>query len=199
MSVMFVMHVHNDDDLLVTSNVSRINSLYPESSMVLIYDGVPARGHDCTEIAGDRLKVAGELGRWTERYLKIFLDTECSHLIKVDPDTNILRSAANLPDPAQPTIFCRMGLDRVPHGGALGFTRPMAKLILENGWMTDHTILRYHHHYAYQDQMLRTVVWSKKLKIQVRRDFGWIGHETETTAFSHHGTYEPYLPDKFLP
>lgn len=199
MSVMFVMHVHSDDDQLVTSNVSRINSLYTESSMVLIYDGVSARGHDCTEIAGDRLKVAGELGRWTERYLKIFLDTECSHLIKVDPDTNILRSAANLPDPAQPTIFCRMGLDRVPHGGALGFTRPMAETLITSGWLTDEALLRYHKHHAYQDQMLRTIVWSKKLAVNVRRDFGWVGHETETTTFSHHGRYEPYLSNRFLP
>jgi hypothetical protein len=148
---------------------------------------------------GERLKIAGNLGRWTDRYLKIFLDTDCSHLIKIDPDTNVLRPVRDLPDPNQPTIFCRMGIDRVPHGGALGFTRPMAKLILENGWMTDHVLLRYHHHYAYQDQMLRTIVWSKKLKIQVRQDFGWIGHETDNTTFSHHGTYGPHLSDRFLP
>lgn len=199
MMTLFVMHVHSDDDSCVERNVAQLRLLYPTDKLVLIYDGVPPRGHDCTEIAGDRLKVAGELGRWTERYLKIFLDTECSHLIKVDPDTNILRSAANLPDPAQPTIFCRMGLDRVPHGGALGFTRPMAETLISSGWLTDEVLLRYHKHHAYQDQMLRTIVWSKKLSIQVRRDFGWAGHETENTTFSHHGIYEPYLPDKFLP
>ena len=193
------MHVHSDDDSYVERNIAQLRLLYPTDKLVLIYDGVPPRGHDCTEIAGDRLKVAGELGRWTERYLKIFLDTECSHLIKVDPDTNILRPAANLPDPTKPTIFCRMGLDRVPHGGALGFNRPMAETLMSSGWLTNGALLRYHHHHAYQDQMLRTIVWSKKLPIQVRRDFGWIGHETETTTFSHHGTYEPYLPDKFLP
>ena len=199
MMTLFVMHVHSDDDSCVERNVAQLRLLYPTDKLVLIYDGVSARGHDCTEIAGDRLKVAGELGRWTERYLKLFLDTDCSYLIKVDPDTNILRPARNFPDPASSTIFCRMGIDRVPHGGALGFTRPMAETLISSGWLTDEVLLRYHKHHAYQDQMLRTIVWSKKLSIQVRRDFGWVGHETDDTTFSHHGTYEPYLSDKFLP
>ena len=66
------MHVHSDDDSCVERNVAQLRLLYPTDKLVLIYDGVSVRGHDCTEIAGDRLKVAGELGRWTERYLKIF-------------------------------------------------------------------------------------------------------------------------------
>jgi hypothetical protein len=197
--LLFVMHVHNDDDQLVTSNVNRINSLYPESSMVLIYDGVPVRGHVCVEIAGDRLKIAGKLGQWTERYLKTFLDTDKPYLIKIDPDTKVHRPIVNLPDPSVECIFCRMGVDRVPHGGALGFTRPMAERLLSSGWLHDPTVLRYHIHHAYQDQMLRTIVWSKKLSVSVRRDFGWVGHETEDTTFSHYGNYEPYLPDQFLP
>ena len=197
--LLFVMHVHNDDDQLVTSNVNRINSLYPESSVVLIYDGVPVRGHDCTEIAGDRLKVAGKLGRWTERYLNIFLESSTTHLIKIDPDTKVHRPIENLPDPSTECIFCRMAIDQVPHGGALGFTRPMANRLLSERWLTDGFLLRYHQHYAYQDQMLRTVVWNKRLKVQNRRDFGWVGKETPTTTFSHPGTYVPYLPDHLLP
>lgn len=193
------MHVYQDGVDLVARNVSQIRKLYPAAELTLIYDGISTRGYDCNEIAGDRLKVAGKLGHWTERYLKIFLATNKPYVIKIDPDTNILRTVQNLPDPTKPTIFCRMGLDRVPHGGALGFTRPMAESILSNGWMTDIVLLRGHERHAYQDQMLRTVVWKKKLKVQVRRDFGWAGHETDEMTFSHHGTYEPYLPDRFLP
>ena len=197
----FIVHVfcEKKDDVEIT--ISKIKNFYPNSPVFIIYDGVQRHFHLGTiEKEMCRVKIPGNFGEFTHRYLNVFLDeTNCDYVIKIDPDTKVWKKILNLPDPTLPITFCRMSSDGIPHGGAIGYTRPMAKLLVNSGCFIDSQLLKIHQNHAQQDSMYKEIIGLKKLHVQVRRDFGWIGKENDSTVFSHSGHFGEYSPDLNVP
>lgn len=200
-NVAFALHVFDEPISEVEVNIHALKEFYKNSVVLVIYDGVPRQNHiGVIEVEVDRLKLPGKFGAFTHRYLSMFLnDTDCDYVIKIDPDTRIHRTVSDLPNPKNSTIFCRMATDEVPHGGAIGYTRPMADLLVRNEWFLDGKMLIRHRLHPFQDHMMRDIISQKGLHVQVRRDFGWVGKETDTTVFSHTGFFGPYVDDKNVP
>lgn len=200
MKIAFVMHVFDERADEVAINVAALKTFYPGAYIFLIYDGVSCQGHsDVIECEFDRVKIPGKFGTFTHRYLKLCLDkTDCDYIIKIDPDTRIWNTVSYLPDPTLQTIFCRMTYNYIPHGGALGYTRPMAKLLVDSGWLINERLLCRHADHPHQDPIHKELIWAKQLHVQVRHDFGWIGYETENTVFSHTGFRGKYVDDQHV-
>jgi hypothetical protein len=162
--ICFVLNCFNEPEDQVQSVINRIRSVYPNSVLQLNDDRV------------DRLKTPSNGGAWTHRYLTLAIESGCEHIIKVDPDTEILSAVQNLP--TDDCIFCRvrevqMGdhLLRVPAGGALGFTRGMAQRIVGGKYFLQDRYKSNVRYGNYNDLMLMDIVWRNKLPMIDRPDF----------------------------
>jgi len=200
--IAFVINVFDETPDQVEYLIQSIKKFYVGSPIFVLYDGVKQHCHSgVTEIASNQLKLPGKFGSWTHRYLETYLEkTNLPYLIKLDPDTNVLGKIKNLPNSEKATIFCRMTTDYVPHGGSIGYTRPIVQEIIKNKWLLDENKLIYHKNSQWQDHMMKQLIIQERIHVQVRRDFGWTGFETKDTVFSHDGTslgrFGPYVMDQ---
>lgn len=89
----FLINIYKEDVEQIKNLVKQIKSFYPNNDIVLVYDGVDKICIDgCVEIMGERLKYPYHDGRWTQRYLKEYLNTSKSeYLIKLDPDCSVVK------------------------------------------------------------------------------------------------------------
>jgi hypothetical protein len=89
----------------------------------------------------ERLKLSQFAGQWTERYLKAFLQTGSNILVKLDPDTAVLRKARYFPDAEVFGVHC----DGQVLGGCIGYSRDCARKIIDSGLLlgTKYTGLYY--------------------------------------------------------
>lgn len=184
-NVLFIMHVFDESRGQVANNINRLRMFYPNSPIMIIYDGVPSQNHiGVTEILGDRVKIEGKSGTFTDRYLKAFLNTDAQFCIKIDPDTEIVqRLIEPLPDKLDPIIFCRVEKFGLPHGGALGVNRSMAKLLTDMHWLT--LPFRCDGDIAMQDPILKRLIQIHKLTCLHRPDFGYSDDPKPTDVFRH--------------
>lgn len=188
-NVLFVMHVRDENVDLVSSNATKLQSLYPLSHVTIVYDGVSPYGiSGAEEIAGEHLKIAGNLGQFTARYLDIFLKNEAAeYCIRIDPDTEIIqRMTEPLPNPMDCVMFSRLGPnDLILSGAGQGFTRPMAKLLILSGWLTDASKLAPHLFDTNQDPILKRIGLDNGLVYVHRDDFGFSSDPKPTDSFRH--------------
>lgn len=185
-NVLFIMHVFDEKREQVANNIDRLRTFYPNSPVTIIYDGVPSQNHvGVTEIVGDRVKVNGRSGTFTARYLKVFLDNpDVQFCIKIDPDTEVVQRLTDpLPSPDQVVMFCRVERHGQPHGGAVGFTRPMATLLLDRGWLTQP--FGCLGEIALQDPILKRLIQIHNLTCLHRPDFGYTDTTKPTDVFRH--------------
>jgi hypothetical protein len=162
--ICFVLNRFNEPDEQVQTVINRIRSVYPNSVLQLNDDRV------------DHLKSPKNGGAWTHRYLTSAVSSGCDHIIKVDPDTEILSAVENLP--TQDCIFCRVRevqigdrLFRIPAGGALGFTRGAAQHIVDEKYFLQDCYKDNIRFANYNDIMLMDIVWRNKLPMIDRPDF----------------------------
>jgi hypothetical protein len=115
----------------------------------------------------------------------VFLDNPVVQFcIKIDPDTEIVqRLVEPLPDANSAVLFCRVEKHGQPHGGAVGFTRPMATLLTESGWLTKP--FQCVGEIALQDPILKRLIQIYKLTCLHRSDFGYLGNPKPTDVFRH--------------
>lgn len=141
--MLFYVGVYRDQDA-ATKTITNLRFFYPQAQVFSISDGVENQDyeHFCkiarvSYAVGTRLKIPKFSGRWTERFLKIFLASKHDVCIKVDPDTRVTR-ATDLPD--APIFSAWRGSvtgKRVLAGPAIGFSRAAAAQIIESKLFLD--------------------------------------------------------------
>jgi hypothetical protein len=148
MRVAFALTFYRDERL-ATSTIADLRMFYPES-LILIFDD-----------SKQRLKLAQFAGRWTERYLKAFLQTESDILIKLDPDTAVLRRANEFPDSE---IFGEH-VDGQVLGGCIGYSRDCARKIIESDLLVDskytglhYTYMKFGERVSRQDEIMADII-----------------------------------------
>lgn len=133
----FVLHVWSAaDQKLARSTIAEINSFYPDSPLFVIGDGVEPNALGVfIPVIGERLKTPEFGGEWTQRYLDLFLEhTACQVLIRLDPDTKLLRRFNYFPSAAVFGCKTEWGTTR---GGCVGFSRQGAAAIASSGYLRD--------------------------------------------------------------
>lgn len=110
------------DQALAEVVVGNLKKFYPLAS-VLVFDD-----------AKERLKLPQFAGRWTERYLKAFLETDADVLVKIDPDVVVVRKARRFPTVE---IFGQKATGHQVLGGVIGYSRAGARKIVDSGLLLD--------------------------------------------------------------
>jgi len=163
MRPMFYMGVYKDQ-FLAKLAIEALQKFYSDSPILCIADGTKDdifsqfcadRGVQYTE--GERLKLPQFAGRWTERFLKLFLQTDAPLVIKIDPDTRVNRAVEEFPKASIFSMF-RYYLNgkRILNGPAIGFTREAAQAILDSGLLHDEKYTTYWYAYPrFRAPMLR--------------------------------------------
>jgi hypothetical protein len=177
--ICFVINRFNEPDAQVQSVIDRVRLVYPNAVIQLNDDRV---GH---------LKTPANGGQWTHRYLKFSVASGCEHIIKIDPDTTVLKAVENLP--LDDCIFCRVKehdlgtrIFRVPAGGALGFTREMARKIVDNGYFLHPRYRNNPMCNNFNDLMLMDILHRENLPMVDRPDFCCAGRpQFDGASFFH--------------
>jgi hypothetical protein len=176
--------------------ITKVNDVYPGSDVFLIEDGVEQKTFTgCRQFKEtDHLKVPMCGGAWTHRYLQKYLKlSEADYLIKLDPDTKVLNPVQDLPE--KMAIFAAVSerkapngtVHRVPHGGALGFTRNVAEWLVSSNAFLDQRFMSNIRYRSQQDIMLRDLAAWRELPLIDRPDFacGPTRKKTKTSTFYH--------------
>ena len=131
------MHVYQDQELCLL-RLGELRFLYPDVDVLVILDGVHAPELEayCTAARinlhkGRRLK---ESPQWIVRFLRLFLATsQAEHLIKIDPDTKLLKPLQFLGSGDVFGTMHRQNSWAYINGGAMGFRRSAATKLLQSG------------------------------------------------------------------
>lgn len=195
MSLCFLIHVFDETPRQVQTLLDKLADVYPNADKLLLEDGVPQKTFKgCTKLAHEqRLKVPAHGGAWTHRYLENFLKgSTATHLIKLDPDTKVVSELTGLPDGlaifgAIGEIKTPRGVDRMPHGGALGFTRSAVQWLVSTKVFLDPFLCGNPRYLNHQDVMLRDLAVKHQIPLLDRPDFacGFGRKRTKTCAFYH--------------
>jgi len=142
--ICFIINYFDENPDQIGGLINRLKLVYgADCQILMIGDGGATScafmGHN-GDAMFDHLKTPNNGGAWTHRYLDYFLKNSTEkYLIKIDPDTEVLSMAKNLP--VEDCVFCRVRdvtlgnvLFRIPAGGALGFTRGIAERIVNEGY-----------------------------------------------------------------
>lgn len=137
MSVCFTMSVVDEYDL-VDDRVARLQTLYPDSRIVVFPErcGAWPRGVEAHPV--ERLYAVGKGGLVVERHLDAFIGSGCHSWLKVDPDTVAWRPLLHLPD--HPCFFGTLEGDQL-HGGCIGGTRDAAAALVDSGVLRSPSLL----------------------------------------------------------
>jgi len=192
----FIVNVYKEPEAMLLQLLEALRTHYPSDKIVVFEDGgaeYPALGEDLHKRFEHR-KESEWGGFWTHRYLDQALRAFPSeHYIKIDPDTLVIKAALGFPEGE--AIFSAVYTHhfgptwtfRVPHGGALGFTAPMASRIVQERFMLAPEFCRSRRHHAYNDIMLADAIERHGLTLIERADFacGKTKVAGPDTTFSH--------------
>lgn len=190
--VAFFLGVYREQASAKT-RVLLLRDLYPESPILCISDGVDDSdftafcwNQGVNYFVGDRIKIKGYCGAWTERYFRFFIEStpsEVTTLIKIDPgDTGIHRCFKYLPDPSV-DIFGTVFRGSRPNvcGGCIGYRRKAVERFLECGLLNTIELGTYRRfsekwmrtgeepeatEIAFQDEIVFKVAQQLELKIE---------------------------------
>ena len=190
--ITFIINYHGEPVSAVEVRVAKLKEFYGADVRVFILgDGVAYQGPS-ESMAFPCMKLPENGGAWTHRYLKFFLEhSSAPYLIKIDPDTQVLAQANDLPD--TDCVFCRVRevlhgriLFRFPAGGALGFTRGMAETLVAGEYFLQDRYKSDVRYGNYNDLMLRDIVQRNGLNLVDRPDFCCGGRPLHSGASFHH-------------
>jgi len=191
--ITFVMTVYDEPLEMVARQVERIRLLYPNATTVLFYDGVPSLPiSDVIHVNhGKHLKTRYDAGKWMHLWLSAFLEnSDNSYMLKIDPDTELLRPIVNLPTAS--TVFGSYRIFHVGktryfriHGGGCGYSRSMVERIVTNRWFTSDTFVNNLQFLDQEDVMLAHVIERERLAWFDHSEFSCGRPITPTTAVAH--------------
>jgi hypothetical protein len=147
----FVVHYYNEPIELLTFCLKEFRRFYPDTALTLISDGendhsealgVLSNEFKLTLIQGEYLKAFDNGGLWTDRYFRLFLNSEKKLLCRFDPDTVWWRSI-NF-DRYEPEFYQNVdwfGTMSYPYqrirGACSFYTRDCVDKVLQSGMLSD--------------------------------------------------------------
>lgn len=172
--------------------VDRLREVYPDSEMLVGYDGVPSLGISGAEnILLPRAKTPAHGGLWTHRYLSLALSrTRMKYIMRVDADTDVIARAHLSYDSGIFGQHRNIGTEGAPHwvihGAALGYTRVTAEQIVSNGWMLDQRFVNSKMK-TIDDAMLLSMATERGISVHHRPDFacGPKAYDAPNPSFRH--------------
>lgn len=194
--ICFALHAFDEPEEQVARTASRLAEVYPGAEVFLVEDGGNTYDHvQCSQrFRGDHLKTKESGGAWTHRYLGLYLlNSVAPYLVKVDPDTEVLKEATDFPqgEAVFSAVFAHdLGFGktwRMPHGGALGFTRAMALRLHSSKALLHPRFKDSPRYYDFNDIMLGQVIREERLNLVERTDFacGKTKVVTVESTFAH--------------
>ena len=193
MDICFVLNVYKEDINLVQRVVTDLQRFNIDSDILVLYDGTISYNIPNVQniVYTDRLKHFRDM-RWTHRYINEYLERSAAlYLIKIDPDTCVLNTIKNLPISecifahCAQSIICKKGIWKIPHGGALGYTRGLAKKLIDKSMLLNNADFSNPSCGIFQDLMLRNIIHKYDIPLVDRKDFVCGERTTPDTVFCH--------------
>lgn len=191
--ITIVMTVYDEPLEMVTRQVEQIRLLYPNATTVLFYDGVPSLPiPDVIHVNhGRHLKTRYDAGKWMHLWLSSFLENSGDpYMLKIDPDTELLRPIANLP--SESSVFgttrrFSIGRNRYfrIHGGGCGYSRSMVERLVTNKWFESSEFVNNLRFLDQEDVMLAHVIEREHLTCIDHPEFACGRPTTNITAVAH--------------
>lgn len=191
--ITIVMTVYDEPLEMVARQVGRIRSLYPASTVVLFYDGVPTLPIDNVIHVnhGQHLKTRFDAGKWMHLWLSSFLENSSDpYMLKIDPDTELIQPITNLPTEA--SVFGSVRIFYVGwnryfriHGGGCGYSRSMVERLVTNKWFLSPEFVNNLRFLDQEDVMLAYVIEREHLNCIDHAEFSCGRPITPTTAVAH--------------
>jgi len=139
----FIFHVYHDQQL-GKRLIYQLRRHYPDRPIICISDGVEdaeftefAERYGVKYIQGDRLKTRRLGGQWADRMFRTFLEeSPAAHLIKLDPDSFVLRPFDYLP---VQDVFGTLNpeVPMLVRGGCVGYRRSAVEKIVNSELLHD--------------------------------------------------------------
>lgn len=191
--ITIIMTVYDEPLEMVARQVDKIRILYPNSTVVLFYDGVPTMpiSNVIHVNHGQHLKTRFDAGKWMHLWLSAFLEnSDDPYMLKIDPDTNLIRPIVNLPD--ESSVFGSIRIFHVGrtryfriHGGGCGYSRSMVEKIVSNKWFLSSEFVNNLRFLDQEDVMLAHVIEREKLHWIDHPEFSCGRPITNITAVAH--------------
>lgn len=191
--ITIVMTVYDEPLKMVAGQVDRIRTLYPNSTIVLFYDGIPTMPiSDVIHVNhGQHLKTRYDAGKWMHLWLSAFLEnSDDPYMLKIDPDTELIRPISILP--TTPSVFGSYRIFHIGktryfriHGGGCGYSRQMVERIVVNKWFLSDTFVNNLRFLDQEDVMLANVIERERLNWIDHPEFACGRPKTNITAVAH--------------
>jgi hypothetical protein len=187
------MTVYDEPLEMVARQVDKIRILYPNSTVVLFYDGVST--HPIPNVIhvnhGQHLKTRYDAGKWMHLWLSAFLENSSDpYMLKIDPDTELIQPIANLP--VGEAVFGSVRIFYVGrtryfriHGGGCGYSRSMVEKLVTNRWFLSTEFINNLRFLDQEDVMLAHVIERERLNCIDHIEFSCGRPITPKTAVAH--------------
>lgn len=193
--IAFVVTVYKESEQQVGDLIRRIHSLYPESEIVVCFDGVP--GYDLIDVKAvmkwpEHLKVSQYGGLWTHQWMTDALkNTAAPYIVKLDPGSQLLKPLEYYPSVS--SIFgdiweADMGdgrLQIVASGGVIGYASEIMREIVTGGWMLDKAYISNLRFRAHNDIMVGHMIKARNLPHFKHPEFVCGRKPSPDTSFYH--------------
>jgi len=118
MNFAFGINVIRGEENALRQSVEFLRRAYPTAPIVILCDGCPADTFNFIHadlnsyiVEGPRLRLHPTGGQWLQRWLSSLIDFHTDYIVKLDPDTRIMRKLSQFPD-ADMFGYLRMRTDK---------------------------------------------------------------------------------------
>ncbi len=137
----FLIPVFKEPQKQIDACVLSVRKAYPDIQIILISDGGPdiIVPTGCRYVKGQHLKELEFGGAWVHRLCEVGLTLNTDKIIKIDPDTRILRPFKEMPDADYFGELMRnrkIGVNIV-RGGCKGYSRQVMQRAFTEKWFED--------------------------------------------------------------
>jgi len=96
----FIIVIYDEPQKQIDACVRSVRNVYPDKQIILISDGGPdiIIPDGCRFIRGEHLKELRFGGAWVHRLCEVGLTLNTDKVIKIDPDTRVVRPFREMPD-----------------------------------------------------------------------------------------------------
>jgi hypothetical protein len=198
MKICFVINAFDETTRQIQTLVDKLAEIYPTSDRIVIQDGTmekPRSLKRCLYHEDAHLKAKEHGGAWTHRYLLFCLqNSDAEYIIKLDPDSKT-GVEVMIPETTGFQVLAAVRTStlpngrnyRMPHGGALCFSRTAAQLLTQRQIFLDSRLVNNPSCFSSHDAMLMLVAQWHQFEVTDRPDFacGNGRKKTKTSSFYH--------------
>ena len=194
MNVAIILTVYDEPFEMVRDQVQKIMEFYPNSMIILCYDGVPDYPLDGVvhHRFTTQLKTRETAGIWMDSWLRAFLAySDADYMLKLDPDTAVLKRIEHWPE-GEVVFGTTRSIQWTPeleifriHGGGCGYSRPMVQRIVDSEWLHSSEFVKNPRFQDQEDVMLAHLIRKHNLNCYNHPEFSCGAPVTEITSIAH--------------